>query len=806
MAELKCKMCGGRLVFPENATICECEFCGTYQTLPKSNDENKLARYDRANQLRQSNEYDKAIAIYEDLLKEDPNDADIYWSMVLCRYGVEYVKDPASGKQIPTINRMQYTSIFDDADYKAALQHCDISQKMLYESEAKAINQIQKQSLAIVENEEPFDVFICYKETDDLGARTRDSVYANELYYELVDSGFKVFYAPITLEDKLGSEYEPYIFAALNSAKVMVALATKPEYFRAPWVKNEWSRYLALIKGGAKKKLIPAYRDMSPYDMPEEFAHLQAQDMSKIGFVQQLIRGINLLIPKESPAPAAAPAPTAAPAAAPAASKVDDLLRRAKVFLEDENWDNTTQCAKDAIYADPACGPAHLYLLLAANRVSSIAKLVDYSGDSLEDNKYFNNAMKYCDEPTKKALQDVSERVICKKFENKYIDVYPFSDLSKFASTYAKLGGVGEYTGTDGKPVRAYAQFRDIQAKLNDVLPLGKKYNAFGTTLEKEILAPIHRTATGGDGWCNTDPRCLLNAVALLRLIAPYYPKSQQMLDKYADDIELHDDLSAMNAFSIRTAMEKVQEEHADDQDYLDGILPIYEDWLKLKARLEKNEADARAAREREEQAHRQEQERKKELERQRAIEYAEEQRKKKKRNILIAILAVVVIVGAIVGNFVVLPMLSGGFMGGTKTADGVTYRDMGDYIVLEKKVSKDDVAANLNIPGEMNGKPVREISAKAVNYTDIKTLTIGEGVEIIGDQAFQSCSKLESVSLPSTITSIGSDAFFSCDSVETFTFNGTMAQWEAIEIESGAFAWSSIKEVVCTDGTVSLR
>ena len=108
---------------------------------------------------------------------------------------------------------------------------------------------------------------------------TPDSVLATDLYHQLTQEGFKVFFSRITLEDKLGIAYEPYIFAALNSAKVMVVLGTKPEYFNAVWVKNEWSRYLALIRGSAKKVLIPAYRDMDPHDLPEEFSHLQAQDI-----------------------------------------------------------------------------------------------------------------------------------------------------------------------------------------------------------------------------------------------------------------------------------------------------------------------------------------------------------------------------------------------------------------------------------------------------------------------------------------------------------------------------------------------
>ena len=119
---------------------------------------------------------------------------------------------------------------------------------------------------------------------------------AQDLYYQLVQEGYKVFFSRITLEDKIGMAYEPYIFAALNSAKVMVVVGTKPEYFNAVWVKNEWSRFLKLIKSNKNKILIPAYKEMDPYDLPDEFSHLQAQDMSKLGFMQDLIRGIKKIV------------------------------------------------------------------------------------------------------------------------------------------------------------------------------------------------------------------------------------------------------------------------------------------------------------------------------------------------------------------------------------------------------------------------------------------------------------------------------------------------------------------------------
>ena len=163
----KCKMCGGTIEFEHGETTGVCDSCGTKQTLPCLDDEHIANLYDRANHFRRNNEFDKATGIFEQILNENPSDAEAYWSLVLCRYGVEYVEDSITKRRIPTINRTQYTSIFDDDNYKSALENADVFQRVLYEEEAKAINEIQKGFLSISQKESPFDVFICYKETDD---------------------------------------------------------------------------------------------------------------------------------------------------------------------------------------------------------------------------------------------------------------------------------------------------------------------------------------------------------------------------------------------------------------------------------------------------------------------------------------------------------------------------------------------------------------------------------------------------------------------------------------------------------------
>ena len=375
MSIFKCKMCGGTIEFEAGASVGVCDSCGTKQTLPRLDSDRKANLYDRANHFRRNNEFDKAAGIYEQILTEDNSDAEAYWSLVLCRYGIEYVEDPATHRRVPTVNRTQFTSVFDDDNYKSAIRCADIYQRGIYEEEAKAINDIQKGILAISQNEEPFDVFICYKETDASGRRTPDSVLATDLYHQLTQEGFKVFFARITLEDKLGTAYEPYIFAALNSAKVMVVLGTKPEHFNAVWVKNEWSRYLALVKqSGGKKVLIPAYRDMDPYDLPEEFSHLQAQDMSKLGFMQDLIRGIKKIAKADEPKQTVIKETVTVQNDS---GNMSAILDRGFLALEDGEWDKADGFFEQALNFDAKNARAYLGKLMAEQRVRRQEDLAD---------------------------------------------------------------------------------------------------------------------------------------------------------------------------------------------------------------------------------------------------------------------------------------------------------------------------------------------------------------------------------------------------------------------------------------------
>ena len=369
MAAIRCKMCGSDLLPVEGASTARCEYCGSLQTVPIVDQEKKRNLFTRASRLRFGCEFDKAFGVYETIVGQYPEEPEAYWGLVLCRYGIEYVDDPLTGKKIPTCHRFSFQSVPEDSNYELALEYADPEARKLYRQEAKIIEKLRKEIQEISAQEAPYDVFICYKETKPgTDERTLDSVLAQDLYDTLTHKGYRVFFSRVTLEDKVGQKYEPYIFAALNSARVMLVVGTDYEHFQAVWVKNEWRRYLMLMQEDRDKHLIPCYKNIDVEELPQEFRRLQAQNLGKVGAEQDLLRGIEKLLPKGSRS--TAPRKKVDPA-------LTALLERGKIALEDRQWEEADRCFEQVLQQNSEIAESYVGKLLVRERRKSLDALVE---------------------------------------------------------------------------------------------------------------------------------------------------------------------------------------------------------------------------------------------------------------------------------------------------------------------------------------------------------------------------------------------------------------------------------------------
>ncbi|MBE6976557.1 MAG: TIR domain-containing protein [Ruminococcaceae bacterium] len=749
MSVLKCKICGGSLEFDRDASVCVCQYCGTKQTLPKLSGEHSSALYQRADHFRRNNDFDKAISIYEQILNENSTDAEAYWSLVLCRYGIEYVEDPKSNKRIATVNRMQYTSVLADEDYKAAIKYAEPEQRAIYEAEAKEIDTIQKGILAISQKEEPFDVFICYKETDNNGRRTQDSVLANDLYHQLDNEGYKVFFSRITLEDKLGSAYEPYIFAALNSAKVMVVIGTKPEYFNAVWVRNEWSRFLTLIKNGANKVLIPAYRDMDPYDLPEEFSHLQAQDMSKLGFMQDLIRGIEKLTGVSKPKfvqeqPVVQNAANTAP-----------LLRRVYLFLEDGDWSSANEYCEKVLDLDPECGEAYLGKLMVALKIRRRERLSEQA-EPFDQNPHYQKALRFGDEKLQRELKGAIQAIAQRAEETRLLGIY------KQAEEILSTAQTKDDFVSAAKIFASISDFKDAKAKAKECED--KANEVYFSGLYASAMALMQAAKTSED---------FLKAGEAFGKIKPYRDS-----EKLAAECVEQADYVTKNAIYTEAVALMVGNKISNYKkaisrfEKIPGFMDSAERIGYCQHKIEEITAITRAS----------------DLEKQNRAEARAEALKAKlplikKVAFVVVPLLIIAILAAILLPKLIAPSGSDISVESSPTVPSttpITEPSEPQTVKFEYTVSDDGTAEitgitaqvkNLVIPGEIDGYKVTSIGYEAFyECTSLNSVTIPQGVTRIGDCAFYECHSLQSITIPEGVTSIGNSTFYGCTSLQSVT------------------------------------
>lgn len=291
----------------------------------------------------------------------------------------------------------------DDPNFEMVLEYSDPTSRAVYRDEAKAIEALRVGIIEVSSKEKPYDIFICYKETDAIGERTIDSIIAQDVYDVLVDKGYRVFFSRITLEDKLGQEYEPYIFAALNSAKVMLVFRTDYEYYNSVWVKNEWSRFLSMIQRGEKKTIIPCYKGIDAYDMPVEFKRLQAQDMGKVGAIQDLVRGVEKILGKGSTEKPQTVVQQVIQNKNRASS--DSLIKRAQLYLEEHSWDKVIEYYEKILDLDPESGDAYWIKELAERKCKNVNDLVEfYYYNSAKESKTMSYARRFAGDSIQKVL------------------------------------------------------------------------------------------------------------------------------------------------------------------------------------------------------------------------------------------------------------------------------------------------------------------------------------------------------------------------------------------------------------------
>lgn len=398
MISLVCKVCGGAIVKTADGFVCDS--CGTPVSQMNLDDEKKIESINRANEARRTFDFDEAIRAYTQLLANNPKDAEVHWQLALSKFGIEDVPERLPDGRIqyvPTIHRLRFESFDKDENYKNAMKYADDNALGYYMTQGKKITAIQNKLMDLVRNEKDYDVFISFKAEDAEGNRSEDSLIAQEIYEQLTKNGIKTFFSRISLQNVVGEEYEPHIFSALNSSKVMILVATDLSYINYGWVKNEWTRFLDLMDQDSSntKTLIPVYKHLPKEVLPSRIPMRESVDYSNKDALLEIVHGVSNLLGKKD--------------LSESDTKAKMFVEKAKDALDKRDFAEVIKQATEATMLVPDLGEAWFMLFLAENRVA-LADELSTRVINWMDSRYFSRAYEYSRGIRKQILDEVKNR------------------------------------------------------------------------------------------------------------------------------------------------------------------------------------------------------------------------------------------------------------------------------------------------------------------------------------------------------------------------------------------------------------
>lgn len=146
----------------------------------------------------------------------------------------------------------------------------------------------------------------------------------------------------------------------------------------------------------------------------------------------------------------------------------------------------------------------------------------------------------------------------------------------------------------------------------------------------------------------------------------------------------------------------------------------------------------------------------------------------KNNTRIVAGVMAVMLVIGA--GTAVVHTKFSMPDSVVATSAETLQYGSL-SYEVLDNNTITitgfDDSVTEVEIPSEIDGKPVTAIGSNAFLSKKIKSVTIPDSIISIENQAFKSCTNLTSVSIPDSVVEMGESVFYGCTALQSVKLSG---------------------------------
>ena len=144
-----------------------------------------------------------------------------------------------------------------------------------------------------------YDVFISFKRSGKNGLLTPDCAHARAVYEALMALGLKVFFSEESLAEEAQGNFSKSIQTALESARILILVASCREHIESRWVETEWDSFLQDLRSGNKQgeMFILNCGDLRPADLP---LFLRRQQIFPADSLDRLVKFVGNAMPRRS--------------------------------------------------------------------------------------------------------------------------------------------------------------------------------------------------------------------------------------------------------------------------------------------------------------------------------------------------------------------------------------------------------------------------------------------------------------------------------------------------------------------------
>ncbi|MBP5175361.1 MAG: hypothetical protein ILP07_05565, partial [Treponema sp.] len=167
-------------------------------------------------------------------------------------------------------------------------------------------------------------------------------------------------------------------------------------------------------KKDSSRLLIPCYKDMDAYDIPEELSMFQSQDMEQIGFIQDLLHCITKAMTADRNKAKDEPMASSGAFNQGAFWRNEEafkLKKRISILMEQQDWRKANSYCEKLLESEPENPELYLMMCMISHHIPNEDALRRCS-INLATDKNFQVALKFAIPERKKQLEGVQSRAV----------------------------------------------------------------------------------------------------------------------------------------------------------------------------------------------------------------------------------------------------------------------------------------------------------------------------------------------------------------------------------------------------------